>query len=120
MKTRQLTCIACPAGCRLKVGYQGKKVMEVTGNKCKRGLEFAAEEIAYPARILTTTVTLESDQLHRLPVRSRGPVHRDKINTLVREAKKIKVAAPIKRGEYIVEDFRGSGVDLISSRTVDH
>jgi len=119
MKTRSLTCITCPAGCRLKVSYQGKKAVEVVGNKCKKGLKFAAEEIANPVRILTTTIAIESEKICRLPVRSKLPVHRDKISVLVKEAKKIKTRAPVRQGDYVVRDLLGTGTDLISSCTVD-
>lgn len=119
MKTRYLTCIICPAGCRLKVGYQNKEVVEVAGNKCEKGLKFAAEEIANPVRILTTTIAIESEKICRLPVRSKGPVHRDKIFVLVREAKKIKARAPVRKGDYVARDLLGTGTDLISSCTID-
>ena len=37
MKTRELTCIVCPLGCRIKVELDGDKIVSVTGNTCPRG-----------------------------------------------------------------------------------
>ena len=37
METRELTCIGCPLGCALAVTMNGKEVVEVKGNTCKKG-----------------------------------------------------------------------------------
>ena len=37
MEERKLTCIGCPMGCPLTVVMNGKEVVGVTGNTCKRG-----------------------------------------------------------------------------------
>lgn len=38
METRELTCIGCPLGCALTVTMNGKEVVEVKGNTCKRAI----------------------------------------------------------------------------------
>ena len=37
MEKRNLICIGCPMGCELNVEIEGKQVVSVTGNTCKRG-----------------------------------------------------------------------------------
>ena len=34
---KQLTCIVCPKGCQLTVTLEGKEVVSVEGQTCKRG-----------------------------------------------------------------------------------
>jgi CxxC motif-containing protein len=38
---------------------------------------------------------------------------------MVKEVKKIRAKAPIKMGEIIIADVLGTGIDIISSATVD-
>jgi len=93
MKEENITCITCPAGCRLKVRFEGRKIVKVKGNKCKKGIDFANEEILNPTRILTTTIAVKSKGVRRLAVRSKTPAPRDRIAEMVRGVKKIKVGA---------------------------
>ena len=44
MEERKLTCIGCPMGCPLTVVMNGKEVVGVTGNTCKRGDVYARKE----------------------------------------------------------------------------
>ena len=56
MEIRNLTCISCPMGCQITVEMDGKEVMSVTGNTCKRGDVYARKEVTNPTRIVTSTV----------------------------------------------------------------
>lgn len=48
---RELTCIVCPKGCQLKVTLDDdKKVVDVDGATCKRGVEHAHNECTNPMR----------------------------------------------------------------------
>ena len=51
MEERKLTCIGCPMGCPLTVVMNGKEVVGVTGNTCKRGDVYARKEVTNPTRI---------------------------------------------------------------------
>ena len=48
METRELTCIGCPLGCALTVTMNGKEVVEVKGNTCKKGDIYARKEVTNP------------------------------------------------------------------------
>ena len=52
METRELTCIGCPLGCALTVTMNGKEVVEVKGNTCKKGDIYARKEVTNPTRIV--------------------------------------------------------------------
>ena len=59
MEKRNLTCIGCPMGCALLVEMNGKEIISVTGNTCKKGAEYAVKEVTDPTRIVTTTACEE-------------------------------------------------------------
>ncbi len=119
MNQKTITCITCPAGCRLKVRHKGGKILGVSQNKCKKGIDFARKEILNPTRILTTTIGIQSKQVKRLAVRTRTAAPKHRIAEMVREVKKIKVAAPVRMGQVLVEDLLGTGADIIASSTVE-
>ena len=48
MEKRNLTCIGCPMGCALLVEMDGKEIISVTGNTCKKGAEYAVKEVINP------------------------------------------------------------------------
>ena len=56
MEKRELICIGCPMGCPLTVEMNGKEVVSVSGNTCKRGATYAEKEVTNPTRIVTSTV----------------------------------------------------------------
>jgi len=122
MNKKKLTCIVCPLGCQMEVVYddKAKKIISMEGNQCKKGQKFAENEIIDPRRILTTTIKINSKTIKRLPVRSNTPAPKDKILEMAREAKKIKVKSPVKMGDILAYNFLDSGVDIISSTTIDH
>jgi CxxC motif-containing protein len=115
---KNITCIACPAGCRIEALYDGAKILSVSGNQCKKGVKFSEDEIINPRRILTTTVSINSASISRLPVRSNIGAPKDKIMQMVAELKKVKVQAPVKMGDVILRNILASGVDIISSFSV--
>ena len=45
---RELTCIVCPRGCRLKIDDD----LNVTGNSCPRGAQYAKDELTNPKRTM--------------------------------------------------------------------
>jgi CxxC motif-containing protein len=77
--TKELTCVVCPAGCRMTAELdESGKVISVTGNTCPRGKTYAESEITNPVRTLTTTVTITgaADKAVMLPVKTSKSVWR--------------------------------------------
>ena len=54
--TKTITCINCPLGCAITVTVEDGAVAAVTGQGCKRGAAYAAQELTAPARMVTTTL----------------------------------------------------------------
>ena len=79
METRELTCIGCPLGCALTVTMNGKEVVEVKGNTCKKGDIYARKEVTNPTRIVTTTVRVSGGAAPMINVKTQSDIPKDKI-----------------------------------------
>lgn len=115
MNSQTITCVICPVGCEITVDYEGSNVLEVKGNKCKRGFEYASAEVISPVRILTTTVKLKGLGHARLAVRSSKPVPKTLLKSCMEEINKITLSIPAKMGDVIIHDILGTGVDIIAA-----
>lgn len=114
-----LDCIVCPASCHIQVELDEKnQVKEVTGNTCKRGLEYAKTEVTDPVRMVTSTVALEGGSGRRLPVVTSAPIPKEKIFDVMEQIHRIRVCAPIAVNDIIIPDVCGLGVDIIAGRSV--
>lgn len=110
---KTITCISCPLGCKIDVTAQDGKIAQTSGNKCKRGLAYAENEMFHPVRTLTTSVYIKSKDC-MLPVRSDKPIPKEVIFSCVQKIKKAAVKLPVKTGDVIFKDIV-DGVDIISS-----
>ena len=116
MSITHYLCIGCPLGCRLEVEDDGNKIVEVRGQSCKRGKDFAEQEHTDPRRMVTTTVRIEGGVWPKLPVKTRAPIPKGKVVELCRELHKLQLQSPVKMGDVILADALGVGVDVIASR----
>jgi len=115
--TKEMICIVCPVGCHLQVTTDGEEI-KVTGNRCSRGEEYAREEMLSPKRVVTATCRLEDPQHPRLPVKTDAALPFEKIEALLTEVYSLSVKPPVKVGQVLIEDFAKTGVNLVSSRTI--
>jgi CxxC motif-containing protein len=90
--------------------------VEVRGNSCKRGLEFARQEHSDPRRMVATTVRVEGGRWARLPVRTREAVPKAEVLALCRALHALTLTAPVAMGTVVLTDALGTGVDVVASR----
>jgi len=117
---KELVCIGCPMGCPLEVEIEGKNVIKVTGNKCRKGEDYGIKECTNPTRIVTSSVVVEGGEIDVVPVKTQGDIPKDKIFNIVEELKNVKVMAPVNVGDIIVENICGTGVNIVATRKVNH
>lgn len=119
---KEMVCIVCPVGCRLTVECMKEFLVEdaysITGNKCKRGVDYAVKEMTSPTRMLPTTIKIEMGILNRLPVRTRNPIPKELIFDCMDVINKVKVEAPISMGDVVISNILGTGVDVIATRSM--
>ena len=121
MTKRSLVCIACPMGCHLEVTRDSGGLLQVSGNRCPKGLDYAVEEINSPKRIVTTTVALSTEcaSLTRVPVRTDKPLPMEHIPTVLTALHALTLTPPVHKGDLLIEDFQQTGVNVIASLTAD-
>jgi CxxC motif-containing protein len=115
---RTLTCIVCPIGCTLAVGEEPE--LPVSGNRCPRGAVYALEEIRAPKRVVTATcgITGGAGGLRRAPVKSSLPCPREKIPELLADIYKTRAVLPLKAGDVVIPDWRGTGINILAVREI--
>ena len=114
---KELICITCPNGCMLQVEeIEGE--IRVTGNKCKRGEAFAIAELTHPMRTICSTVRTVYPEVPVVPVRVSGEIPKEKIFDVMEEINKILVDRRVGRGEVLIPDVLGLGVDIIVTSNI--
>ena len=114
--SERLTCVLCPIGCELEVERSAAEKLDVRGGQCDRGLDFAAEEILHPKRNLATSVPLQGTASDMVSVRLSAPVPRDMIFPILAEIARLRPEAPVYRGQVLIANVLGTGVDVIATR----
>lgn len=117
-ETRKFLCVSCPVGCALTVKLDGKEVLEVEGNVCARGIEYAKNEAVNPTRTFTSTVRVRGASLPVCPVRSKVPLPLSKVFFVSREVAKLTIDAPVEIGQVVLENVCETGIDIVASRTL--
>lgn len=115
---KELICIVCPQGCRLIVDEVNGEY-KVSGNTCKRGEAYGITEMTAPTRVITTTVALKNGRYARLPVKTQGAVPKEKIFDCMAKINQITATAPVKVGDILIENILGTGINVVSARTID-
>ena len=116
----ELTCVCCPMGCSLVVERtSADEATYVSGAGCARGKKYAPAEATRPERVVTTTVCVPG-AAEPLSVRTVAPVPRELMAEVVAAAKGAAAGmrAPVKIGDVVLADARGTGVDVIATKSV--
>lgn len=118
-KSRDIVCIVCPNGCRMNVAYdENNKVTLVENASCKKGEEYAVNEIQCPKRSITSTVGVINGALPLVSVRTDKPIPKEKVSAALDEIRKIRLDAPVAFHQVIVNDLLGTEAKLISTKEV--
>lgn len=115
---RELICIGCPMGCVLEVKIEDKKVIEVKGNSCIKGVAYAEKECTDPRRIVTSTVEVDNGELAVVSVKTEGDIPKEKIKQCMECLKGVKVKAPINVGDIIIENVTDTGINVVATKVV--
>ena len=114
----EIICVACPKGCRLEARRENGEIL-VTHEGCKRGREYAVNEITDPRRMVATTVRVEKGSHPLLPVYTASPFPMDRITELLNVLRTVKIPAPVSVNQVVLADALGTGIDVIASRELE-
>lgn len=114
---KEMICICCPLGCRMKVEKTDNGYI-VEGNTCKRGYDYAIDELTAPKRMVTSSVRVSGGEINMLSVKTVSPVPKGKIFEVLKSVKQITVAAPVNCGDIIIKNISGTGSDIAATKSV--
>jgi CxxC motif-containing protein len=115
MMEKKLICIVCPMGCRLTVTGSIDH-LNVDGGVCRKGTEYARDELTHPVRMVCTTVRITGGIHPVIPVKTDKPIpDRYKLD-VVKAVNGITLASPVKMGDVVLADLFGTGVNIVAER----
>lgn len=117
MRTVELTCIICPASCNLVVALDDRgEVINVSGWMCRRGVEYAIQEIKSPKRVVISVVPVIGGDMPTVSVKTDRPVDKACVEEVMRALANVVVKAPVRVGQVILEDV--CGARIVATREV--
>ena len=116
---KTVICTVCPNGCEIEVNYTTKEDAVLTGYACKRGITYAIDECFEPKRTFTSSVRITGSDRRMLPVRTTGPIPKDKLMQAAEVLNAITLEAPVACGEVIKDNFLDTEVKLVSAMTLE-
>lgn len=114
---KELVCIVCPRGCTMCI-EEKDGVFLISGNSCKRGEAFAKSEMTNPMRTICTTVATAFSDSPVIPVRVSSDIPKDRIFDVMKEINSVILSERIGRGDKVIENVLGLGVDVIATSDV--
>ena len=109
---KEIVCIVCPNGCRIACEPSGGDI-RCTGQKCRRGIEYASAELTHPLRSLTTSVKTAFPDSPVVSVRTDGEIAKSKLREVADALGTIKIDHRVKIGDIVAENICGTGVNII-------
>jgi len=108
-KRKKFICIICPKCCELETDGS-----EVSGARCKKGEEFARQEVILPLRVITTTIRCETKEgIKIIPVKTASPVPLSHIPGIMQHIKKFRLSEIPNIGSQITLTKTSEPIELI-------
>ena len=111
---KELTCIVCPRGCRLTIDDN----LNVTGNSCTRGAQYAKDELTNPKRMITSFVRVKNRENTVVSVKTSTSIPKGMIFDVMNEIDKVRVTAPTKIGDVAIKNVLNTGADIIITKNI--
>lgn len=106
---RKLICILCPRGCALEVSGEQDQ-LNVTGNSCPKGKDYAISECLHPMRTVTALVRIANRENTMVSVKTERPVPKERMADVMQALRDVRLNAPVAIGTVVLEDLFGSPV----------
>ena len=112
---KELTCIVCPRGCRLRVNDE----MMVTGNACPRGEKYAVNELTHPTRTIASSIRVTNRPYTLVSVKTDKPIPKDKMFDVMQEIDKLTVEAPTRIGQIVCKNILNLDADIVITKVIE-
>ncbi len=114
---KELICIVCPMGCRLKIEGSPEDP-EISGNKCKRGIAYAKEELTNPTRMICSTVKIRGGIHKVVPVKTDRAIPEKYKFKVMKLINNVEVNSPVVMGDVVLENVFDTGVNVVITRNM--
>lgn len=115
---KDVTCIVCPLGCRIRVAYSEDAIHSIKDYQCEKGKDYAVAEVFNPKRSLATTLTVINGELPLVSVKTSEPVPKQRMFDIMDTIAAIKVDAPVAMGDILIEQVLGLDVNIVATKHV--
>lgn len=113
--SRNLICIGCPKGCFLTAERKPDGSLHVTGNTCKKGEEYARNEMTAPKRTVTSVIKTAGGGNKVVSVKTKEEIPKENIWDCMEEIKRTAVQMPVKVGDVLIKNVANTGVDVVAT-----
>lgn len=114
---REITCIMCPLGCRIKAIVEGETILSIEGNACPNGKAYARQEIISPSRIVMSVVKCRNCSIPTVSVKTEKPAPKEFMEEIIQALRDVEVEPPVRVGDVIVENVLGLGINIVATRS---
>ena len=118
MKEKTITCIGCPMGCQVMVELAQGEIVEIKNFKCKKGKDYARDEMTSPTRMVTSVLPIKNSK-EPLTVKTQRFIPKSMVFDCLKEIRKIKVSLPIAIGDVMIKGVCGTDVDVVATRNLN-
>ncbi|MBE6969055.1 MAG: DUF1667 domain-containing protein [Ruminococcaceae bacterium] len=115
METREFICIRCPMGCALRAEIADGAVRAVSGNGCRRGADYAAQEAVAPKRTVTSSVRVIGAKRKIVAVKTVPDVPKESIFAVMAAIRALRPKSPVRAGDILLTNIAGTGSNLIAT-----
>ena len=84
--------------------------LQVVGNSCPKGQEYAINECTNPVRTVTSTVRVSNREDTMVSVKTEQPVPKGKMMDVMAQLRNIQMEAPIQIGDVVLDNIYGTKV----------
>lgn len=112
---KTLICIGCPKGCLITVNKESDGTLSITGNTCKKGEEYARNEVTAPKRTVTSIIKVAGGTHKVVAVKTKEEIPKEKIFECMEAINTATVQVPVKLGDVLIEDVAGTGVAVVAT-----
>lgn len=116
---KELVCIRCPIGCMITAKDNPDGTLNITGNTCNRGAEYAKKELTNPTRTVTSTVRVRNGKQAVVSVKTKEDIPKGKIMDCMDALSGVELEAPVCIGDVALVNVVGTGVDMVVTKNVE-
>lgn len=115
---KEIICNGCNKMCILSIDKYDNNI-DIYGNKCDEGINYANIEINNNKSIFTTLVRIKGAKYNVVSVKSSKPLDKNIWIECSKALGRIYVGAPIKAGDIICKNILNTGADIICTKSIE-